>query len=288
MIALGRRTRGGRAAAAVLAAALVVPSPLRADEAAPVAAPEATPSPAAPEPPPPAEPAGTTKDRRTLRAFPRNLAAGAVRVGEARSLGILAAGAVLAGAASLADEEVIEYFERHPHERFGDVGEEIGGWLVVSSLTTAFFSAGRLAGGARFRAGTYDLGQAVLVNGAVTHLVKFAARRKRPAGSTSRLSFPSGHTSNAFAVATVVARHYGAWGGVPAYAVATAVGASRLAGADHHLSDVVAGAVLGFVTGRAVVKANSRPLGPRPPAVTVEPDAGPQGAGLGLRLRVAF
>jgi len=93
----------------------------------------------------------------------------------------------------------------------------------------------------------------VAVNTAQVAL-KRAFRRARPTGPVSwwdihapdQFSFPSGHTMNAFAVATLVTAH------VPlaaplAFAVAASVGASRVVLELHYVSDVVAGAAVGTV-----------------------------------------
>jgi len=67
-------------------------------------------------------------------------------------------------------------------------------------------------------------------------------------------SFPSGHATAAFAVATVIAEE---WHGVPgvavaAYGLAGLVGVSRITDHAHWASDAVAGAVLGWASGHAV------------------------------------
>ena len=69
-------------------------------------------------------------------------------------------------------------------------------------------------------------------------------------------SFPSGHASAAFAVATVVARRYGKrhpWVPYVAYGMAATVGFSRLTLSAHFPSDVFAGAALGYAIGRFAV-----------------------------------
>lgn len=90
--------------------------------------------------------------------------------------------------------------------------------------------------------------------------LKRSFRRARPSGPVSwwdihapdQFSFPSGHTMNAFAVATLVTVH------VPvaaplAFAVAASVGASRVVLELHYVSDVAAGATLGTVLAAAAV-----------------------------------
>ncbi|MFT3825642.1 MAG: phosphatase PAP2 family protein [Chitinophagaceae bacterium] len=75
-------------------------------------------------------------------------------------------------------------------------------------------------------------------------------------------SFPSGHTTTAFAIATVFAKRYksDAWVGVTAYSLATLVGISRMTENRHWGSDVLAGGILGYLCGSAVVKNYERTL----------------------------
>jgi membrane-associated phospholipid phosphatase len=76
----------------------------------------------------------------------------------------------------------------------------------------------------------------------------------RPANS-SYTSFPSGHTTVAFAAATVFALEYKDSKFIPiiAYSAATMIGLSRLIENQHWSSDVLVGAMLGYLSGRQVV-----------------------------------
>ena len=68
-------------------------------------------------------------------------------------------------------------------------------------------------------------------------------------------SFPSGHTTQAFAVASVFAAEARPLAlKVTAYGLAGAVASARLVHDAHFLSDVVAGAAIGTLTGRAAVR----------------------------------
>jgi membrane-associated phospholipid phosphatase len=59
-------------------------------------------------------------------------------------------------------------------------------------------------------------------------------------------SFPSGHTSDAFALATSVTVAYPKWYIIaPAFTWATAVGYSRMHLGVHYPKDVIAGAIVG-------------------------------------------
>jgi membrane-associated phospholipid phosphatase len=54
--------------------------------------------------------------------------------------------------------------------------------------------------------------------------------------------------------------HYGWKEGVPAYALAGLIAVSRLQRNAHYLSDVLAGATLGYIVGRTVVRVNGQAL----------------------------
>jgi membrane-associated phospholipid phosphatase len=89
--------------------------------------------------------------------------------------------------------------------------------------------------------------------------LKTTTKRERPDESNDD-SFPSGHTANTMAVATVLDREYD--GVVPwvAYGATAFVGAGRVVGNRHWFSDVMAGAVIGRFFGRLVTaKGASRP-----------------------------
>jgi len=104
-------------------------------------------------------------------------------------------------------------------------------------------------------------------------VVKVAVSRERPDASDNR-SFPSGHSSNAFTLAAVIERHYGWKAGVPAYAVAAAIGWARVEADKHYLSDVLAGATLGYIVGRTVVRVNGQPLEAKKARLSVSPVVG--------------
>ncbi len=91
-------------------------------------------------------------------------------------------------------------------------------------------------------------GQAIML--ASTFAVKYISRETRPDGSDN-LSFPSGHTAQAFLAASIVhteLRDKSQWYGVGAYALATSVGVLRMVNDKHWQSDVVAGAGFGILS----------------------------------------
>jgi hypothetical protein len=76
-------------------------------------------------------------------------------------------------------------------------------------------------------------------------------------------AFPSGHTATAFSIATVYATQYKDIKIVPVlfYSAATLVGVSRLTEHEHWASDVFAGALLGYLSGKQVVNNYNRTHG---------------------------
>lgn len=122
--------------------------------------------------------------------------------------------------------------------------------------------------------------QAYITGAAVESVLKFLTGRQRPYftdstivqaepafhgpfyktprdanGKRTNSSFPSGHTTVAFAAATVFAMEYRNKPLVPvlAYSAATLIGLSRISENKHWATDVITGAAVGYLTGRLVV-----------------------------------
>lgn len=84
----------------------------------------------------------------------------------------------------------------------------------------------------------------------VTTLVKKATHTLRPDGSSYN-SFPSGHTTQAFAAATFLTEEYKEqypWMPYASYSIASSVGLLRMANNRHYISDVLVGAGIGFLS----------------------------------------
>ncbi len=95
----------------------------------------------------------------------------------------------------------------------------------------------------------------VVTSAAVTYILKHAINRERPfvtyssldpAISVSSASFPSGHTSNSFSLATSLSLAYPKWYVIaPSYLWASSVAYSRMHLGVHYPSDLLGGIVIG-------------------------------------------
>ena len=91
--------------------------------------------------------------------------------------------------------------------------------------------------------------KSLLLNDLMVHSLKTWVDSDRPNGEPR--SFPSGHTSVAFALAHFMHKEYGEksiWYSIGAYTCATTVGMMRVAKNAHWISDVVAGAGFGILS----------------------------------------
>jgi hypothetical protein len=215
-----------------------------------------------------------------------NLGRNVVGVFSPDNLGPLFMGAAAVGLSTSLDGHTERFFEsQRRFKSLGSVGQHLGGKSIVTPLALGLFTVGRASSDSRLRAATYDITQAFVVNALYTSALKHTVGRVRPDGSDN-LSFPSGHTSNAVAWATIVEHHYGPRLGIPAYFAAGLIGASRIEKNVHHLSDVLAGATLGYVIGRTVVREDGRPVGKG--RFVIAPTTAPDGSGVGAAVSVSF
>jgi len=181
----------------------------------------------------------------------------------------LGAAAVL-GAGLLLDHTVDEAVVRSDHRAWRNAANNVaelggvgglaligGGYLVTSAL-----------GQDQGRAMWVDTGIAAVLARVTAFTVQQAAGRAAPKDNRGsddfrpfggRGGFPSGHASQAFAMASAISMHADSpWVGGAAYGLAGLVGLARLETRDHYVSDVLAGALVGTTFGRAVVTFNRK------------------------------
>ncbi len=218
--------------------------------------------------------------RRTLGKLPINFGRGVVGVFSMDNLLPFLGGVT---ATTLA-HQIDGGFVPGGDNAFNTFGQGFGNPAIVAGAAAGLFVAGRIVDGSKFRNMSYDLFVATGVNFLYTKAFKMAVDRTRP-DQSNQDSFPSGHTSNGFAWATVLDHHYGWKLGVPTYIVAGFIGVTRVDRGSHFFSDVVAGAALGFIAGRTITRVNGkRTDGPQ---LSVMPIVGPSGQ-RGLALRIIY
>jgi hypothetical protein len=100
-----------------------------------------------------------------------------------------------------------------------------------------------------FKNRTAILVKGQIINLGTVYLLKKITDKTRPDGTS--LSFPSGHTAEAFAGATLLCIEYGEnyeWVPYAAYTVASGVGIMRILNNKHYASDVLFGAGIGIIS----------------------------------------
>jgi len=177
---------------------------------------------------------------RDFRRLPSRNTLALLTIGGAAAIGVHASDDPITRAASRS---------RPLHEAV-KAGAFVGGTPFQLGASMATYGIGRALKNPCAVSVGADLIQAQLMAQALTMGIKLSLRRPRPEGTG--FSFPSGHTTVTFATATVLQRHFGWKAGVPAYAVASYVAASRIQMKRHYASDVAFGAALGIVAGRTV------------------------------------
>jgi membrane-associated phospholipid phosphatase len=198
------------------------------------------------------------------------------RLPSQESLTWLSIGAAVAATGHAKDWDVTNGFSASRMGGVFEAGEMIGGARAQMAGAVATYALGRVTGHRQVAGIGGDLIRAQVLAQAMTAGIKLSAKRNRPDGG--EFSFPSGHASVTFATATVVQRHFGWKAGVPAYALASYVAASRVQVKRHFLSDVAFGAVVGVVAGRTVTVGRGRAR------FALSPSVSPNHAGVSLTL----
>ncbi len=167
------------------------------------------------------------------------------------------------------DQEIQDWVQDHRNgtsDKIANYTEPFGnGMFVLPSLGGLYlyshFSEDERAG----RVALLGL-KSMIISGLITNTMKFAGHRHRPdtgdrynvwdgpGFSASDLSFPSGHATSAFSLASVIASEYEEKVYVPplAYGIAALTALSRVNDNKHWASDVFIGSAIGYFTGKTV------------------------------------
>lgn len=180
-----------------------------------------------------------------------------------------AASAVLAPVAAWADGPARSAVSKVHSSSLDDVTRIFEPFGMEYSYATlgAFAVFGLVFHDSKARSVAVDgLAASLLASGVITPALKFTIGRARPWQEqgphhfdpfSGDASLPSGHATQAFAVASVIAGHYGQWWvWTAAYGTAGLVAFSRVYHDAHWTSDVLAGAFIGTAVGWSVVRLN--------------------------------
>ncbi|MCF6341460.1 MAG: phosphatase PAP2 family protein [Bacteroidales bacterium] len=185
----------------------------------------------------------------------------------------IAAGVVTAGVVLyIYDDDINLFFQERQTAGKDNVSKYVfepwGSGLYPAALLGGLYVYGLAANSRKARQVALGGVQVFVMTAISTQIVKHLVHRHRPYQDeppNPRLwegpfrgreytSFPSGHTSTAFALASFFSSVYKdkIWVGILSYGIATGVGLSRIYDNKHWASDVLAGAALGYAIGKTV------------------------------------
>lgn len=153
-------------------------------------------------------------------------------------------------------------------DNIGDNATLVGNGALTIPVVGGMYLYGYLADDGKMRKTALLSVESFILTGVFVQTLKYSTGRHRPYtddpphtwngprrhNSGSAMSFPSGHASAAFSVATVIASEYDNVV-VPtlAYGVAAITALNRVAHNAHWSSDIFVGSAIGYFTGKAIV-----------------------------------
>jgi len=170
----------------------------------------------------------------------------------------------------------------------------------VTAAASTFYLIGRKKHDERARETGILIAEGAIDSVIVVRALQVTTQRGRPQTGRERSeffdggsSFPSGHSAQAWTMATIVANEYHDNRAVKiaAYGIASAVSVARFTGGKHYISDVVVGSALGYGIGKYVYGTHHRKEGQlddsasRWPAITPEFNRGARQYGVALTWR---
>ncbi|MEO5798901.1 MAG: phosphatase PAP2 family protein [Gemmatimonadales bacterium] len=204
----------------------------------------------------------------------------------------VAIGAGIVGLTMFFDAEIARGVKRHGTAGSRETARTLskfGEVVVIGPVAGGLAAIGLLAGKPQVTRTAGRVAASIVVANLLTQPVKFLAGRRRPYQDTNldasdfspfsgHASFPSGHSSAAFALATTLGDATGnTFARIGLYALATGTAWGRVTEADHWVSDVLAGAGIGILSAK-FASGKFRILGLQAPRFLI----GPQGTGIAM------
>lgn len=175
---------------------------------------------------------------------------------------------LLGGAATIVtlhyDHDIYRHYANKEKEEFPDsVGDTMGTGIPGAAIALLTMGTGFVIGSPRTVSAGQSHGEALVATFIYTSALKMVVERDRPPAFSEKesgfnQSFPSGHTSTAFATAGSIMASAGPWVGLPVLAAAGLTGYSRVQQRAHYAGDVMFGAILGYTMGTGFYKHHSR------------------------------
>ncbi len=156
-------------------------------------------------------------------------------------------------------------------DKFSKWGENFGNGVYVLGLSGVLYLGGHIFTDDELRKTGLMLSEAIILNGIVTTGLKVIFGRSRPFRNNGNTkidflemefedvenSLPSGHTSTAFTVATVLSNRIdNPYATIALYSLAGLTAFQRMYADKHWFSDTIMGAALGTVIGLKIIKLN--------------------------------
>jgi len=205
-----------------------------------------------------------------------------LRMSKNDGLQLLALTAVTTGFVSRADSPIDEEFGIEVDNsyllparglaRIGEVYYYISPKRFSTALTIAMLTGGLALKDKKLLETTRLMFESLFITQLITSWSKDLFGRSRPYtgkgphdfklfasnGAQGLRSMPSGHTSSAFAMMTVIAKRYNRWWvKIPAYTFAVSVACQRMNTRSHWASDVIVGAGIGYWVGSTLAHRQS-------------------------------
>jgi membrane-associated phospholipid phosphatase len=183
----------------------------------------------------------------------------------------LVLGGVAAGIATVGvfDDDIERAIRRHRNDTLTNILDNVQplGNEYAIGLVGTFYIYGEFFKDPNAKTTALDaISASAIASGIIDNSFKYIVGRGRPTDNrgaynfrpfSGQDSFASGHTTEAFALASVISEHYNTpWVQVTSYGLASMVGYARLNNNRHWPSDVLAGATIGTFVGKTVVRFN--------------------------------
>ncbi|ROL61315.1 phosphatase PAP2 family protein, partial [Bacteroidetes/Chlorobi group bacterium ChocPot_Mid] len=161
------------------------------------------------------------------------------------------------------------FVPKHGSEKaFFEIVNEFGSVYSVIAFPSAIYLSGLAFSNEELRTTGRLLTEAMVLSTAISQVIKISAGRSRPyTNDGSNVwkpfsfsdSYPSGHSTVAFTIATVLSCRIDKWWAyVSLYSIAASTGVARVYLDKHWASDVLMGAGIGTVSGLLILNANEK------------------------------